>query len=110
MDMAVKMVNPKPDETICDTSCGTGGFLVTAMNHVIEQLKIEVEADFGKPKAEWSENEKTIVRERIGQIAKSNFYGFDINPDLVKATKMNMVMNNDGSGNIYQNDSLLPSA
>jgi len=27
---------------------------------------------------------------------------------LVKATKMNMVMNNDGSGNIYRNDSLLP--
>lgn len=31
-----------------------------------------------------------------------------INPDLVKATKMNMVMNNDGSGNILQSNSLLP--
>ena len=108
MQMAVKMINPKPDEKVCDTSCGTGGFLVTAMNHVIEQLKIEVEDDLGKPETEWSESEKTIVREKIKQIAKSNFYGFDINPDLVKATKMNMVMNNDGSGNIYQNDSLLP--
>lgn len=108
MQMAVKMINPKPDEKVCDTSCGTGGFLVTAMNHVIEQLNIEVEADFGKPKSEWSESENTIVRERIKQIAKSNFFGFDLNPDLVKATKMNMVMNNDGSGNIFQNDSLLP--
>ncbi len=108
MQMAVKMINPKPDEKVCDTSCGTGGFLVTAMNHVIEQLKIEVEDDLDKPENEWSESEKSIVRERIKQIAKSNFFGFDINPDLVKATKMNMVMNNDGSGNIYQNDSLLP--
>ena len=108
MHMAVKMINPKPDEKVCDTSCGTGGFLVTAMNHVIEQLKIEVEDDLGKPENEWSEIERSIVRERIKQIAKSNFFGFDINPDLVKATKMNMVMNNDGSGNIYQNDSLLP--
>lgn len=108
MQMAVKMINPKPDEKVCDTSCGTGGFLVAAMNHVIEQLKIEVEDDLGKPENEWSESEKSIVRERIKQIAKSNFFGFDINPDLVKATKMNMVMNNDGSGNIYQNDSLLP--
>ena len=41
-------------------------------------------------------------------MASSNFYGFDINPDLVKATKMNMVMNNDGSGNILQINSLLP--
>lgn len=108
MRMAVEMVNPKPDEKVCDTSCGTGGFLVMAMNHVIEQLKNEVEKDFGKPESEWSDYEKGNVRDRIKQIAASNYYGFDINPDLVKATKMNMVMNNDGSGNIYRNDSLLP--
>jgi len=108
MRMSVEMINPKPDEKVCDTSCGTGGFLVMAMNHVIEQLKSEVEKDFGKPEKQWSEYEKNIVRDRIKEIASSNFFGFDINPDLVKATKMNMVMNNDGSGNIYRNDSLLP--
>ena len=108
MRMAVEMINPKPDEKICDTSCGTGGFLVMAMNHVIEQLKAEVEKDFDKPESEWSDHEKSMVRDKIKQIAASNFYGFDINPDLVKATKMNMVMNNDGSGNIYRNNSLLP--
>ncbi len=42
MRMAVEMVNPKPSEKVCDTSCGTGGFLVTAMNHIIEQLKLSV--------------------------------------------------------------------
>ena len=108
MRMAVEMINPKPDETICDTSCGTGGFLVTAMNHVIEQLKEEVEKETGKAESEWSNSERDNIRNRINQIAALNFYGFDINPDLVKATKMNMVMNNDGSGNIYRNDSLLP--
>ena len=108
MQMAVKMINPKPDEKICDTSCGTGGFLVTAMNHVIEQLKIEVEDELDKLETEWSDGEKSMVRDRIKQMAASDFYGFDINPALVKATKMNMVMNNDGSGNIYQNNSLLP--
>src|SRR5699024_11241040 len=41
-------------------------------------------------------------------LASTNFFGFDINPDLVKATKMNMVMNNDGSGNILQINTLLP--
>ena len=108
MRMAVEMIDPKPDEKVCDTSCGTGGFLVMAMNHVIEQLRAEVEKDFGKPENEWTDHEKSVVRDRIKEIASSNFYGFDINPDLVKATKMNMVMNNDGSGNIYRNDSLLP--
>ncbi len=108
MDMAVKMINPKRDEKICDTSCGTGGFLVMAMNHVIEKLKSEAEADFDKPESQWKDHERSVVKEKIDEIASSNFYGFDINPDLVKATKMNMVMNNDGSGNIFQNDSLLP--
>ena len=108
MRMAVEMVNPKPEEKVCDTSCGTGGFLVTAMNHIIEQLKREVADDFGLGEIEWSDYQKRIVDDRIKQIVASDFYGFDINPDLVKATKMNMVMNNDGSGNINRNDSLLP--
>lgn len=108
MRMAVRMINPKPDERVCDPSCGTGGFLVAAMNHVIERLKSEVENEFGTSENEWSEHEKNIVRDKVKQIASKNFFGFDINPDLVKATKMNMVMNNDGSGNIFRNNSLLP--
>ena len=108
MRMAVEMINPKQDEKVCDTSCGTGGFLVMAMSHVIEQLKAGAEKDYGNPESEWADHEKSAVRDSIKKIAASNFYGFDINPDLVKSTKMNMVMNNDGSGNIYRNDSLLP--
>ena len=108
MQMAVEMVNPKPEEKVCDTPCGTGGFLVTAMNHIIEGLKHEVTDDLGLGEVEWSDDQRVIIRDRIKQIVASDFYGFDINPDLVKATKMNMVMNNDGSGNIYRNDSLLP--
>ena len=42
-----------------------------------------------------------MVREKIKEIAAANFYGFDINPDLVKATKMNMVMNNVSLKKVY---------
>ena len=108
MHMAVEMINPKPDEKICDIACGTGGFLVMAMNHVTDKLKIEVEKDLSRPESEWEDYEKNTVRDRIKEIASANFYGFDIDRNLVRATKMNMVMNNDGSGNIYRNDSLLP--
>lgn len=108
MRMAVKMINPKPDEKVCDTSCGTGGFLVVAMNHVISQLTIEAEKELGRSIDRWSDTQKEQFKNRIRQIVENNFYGFDISPELVKATKMNMVMNNDGSGNIYKNDSLNP--
>lgn len=108
MKMVVEMITPRTNEKICDPACGTGGFLVTAMNYVMNQLERSAEDDFEKPKTQWGDREKEIVRKKIKEIAETNFYGFDINPDLVKATKMNMVMNNDGSGNIYRNDSLLP--
>ena len=108
MHMTVEMINPKLNERVLDSSCGTGGFLVIAMNHVIEELKAGMERETGKKKADWNNYEQQAFHERVREIAESNYFGFDINPDLVKATKMNMVMNNDGSGNILQNDSLLP--
>lgn len=108
MKMVVEMINPGADEKVLDSSCGTGGFLVIAMTHVIEKLEKQFEAELGMPKNEWSPEAINTFRDRISEMAKSNYFGFDINPDLVKATKMNMVMNNDGSGNILQSNSLLP--
>jgi type I restriction enzyme M protein len=107
MKMAVEMVAPKDYEKILDPSCGTGGFLVMSMNYVIKKLENDIISEYEKDKTHWSDNERGILRERIKSVVESNFYGFDINPDLVKATKMNMVMNNDGSGNILRTDSLL---
>lgn len=108
MKMAVAMVAPQPGENVLDSSCGTGGFLVNAMNLVIEQIEKKAEKQFGKEKKRWNDIEKQTVRNKISEIAGNHFYGIDINPDLVKATKMNMVMNNDGSGNILRENSLLP--
>jgi len=108
MHMAVSMLNPKLDEKILDPACGTGGFLVTAMSMVITQLKKDWASDLGKPESEWGDVDKIAIQSRIKDIAESSFFGFDIAPELVKATKMNMVMNNDGSGNILRANSLLP--
>lgn len=108
MKMVVEMINPKLDERVLDSSCGTGGFLVTAMTHVIMQLENEFSKSLEKERKDWSSDELKAFQDKISEMASTNFFGFDINPDLVKATKMNMVMNNDGSGNILQTNSLLP--
>lgn len=107
MKMAVDMINPKDDEKVLDSSCGTGGFVVTAMNKVIERLFERFVKQYGE-KANWNPDIQKAYNDKISETAKENFFGFDINPDLVKATKMNMVMNNDGSGNILQMNTLLP--
>jgi type I restriction enzyme M protein len=107
MKMAVDMINPKENERVLDSSCGTGGFVVTAMNLVINKVTEQLEKQNGE-KAGWNADVLKIFNEQISEIAARNYFGFDINPDLVKATKMNMVMNNDGSGNILQLNTLLP--
>ena len=104
--MAIRMLEPKVTDKILDQSCGTGGFLVIAMNEVIEKLKKQIKQQSGKV-AEQSGVWSDALNESVKETARSNFFGIDINPDLVKATKMNMVMNNDGSGNIFRQDSLL---
>jgi type I restriction enzyme M protein len=108
MHMAVEMLAPTAEEHVLDPSCGTGGFLVIAMNRVIEDLENSLVKEWERPRPLWTDDEKRLFEQRIHEIAQAKFFGFDLNPDLVKATKMNMVMNNDGSGNIFQTDSLLP--
>lgn len=100
--MMIRMLSPKVTDKILDQSCGTGGFLVIAMNEVIKQLRQQ--AGVTEQSDPWMHN---ALNEKIRETARKNFFGIDINPDLVKATKMNMVMNNDGSGNIFRQDSLL---
>ena len=37
--MAVAMLDPNEKQLVLDPACGTGGFLITAMNHVIEKIR-----------------------------------------------------------------------
>lgn len=72
------------------------------MNHVIEKIRA-AELKKWRNNVERAEN---ATRERIKKFAEKNIVGMDFNPELVKASKMNMVLNNDGSGGLYQANSL----
>lgn len=108
MEMTVAMIDPKPGERVLDSSCGTGGFIVTAMTHAMKTLEADYSRDIGKVRADWDADEAAEWHSRVSEMAHEYYFGFDISPELVKATRMNMVMNNDGSGNILRTDSLLP--
>jgi type I restriction enzyme M protein len=101
-NMAVAMLDPGEDQLILDPACGTGGFLIAAMNRVIEKLR-------ARELARWKGDHERAERRALDLIKKfagSNIVGLDFNPNLVKASKMNMVMNNDGAGGLYQANSL----
>ncbi len=100
--MAVAMLDPGENTLILDCACGTGGFLITAMNHVFEKIKA---SELKKWKNDLDRASGPITS-RKAKYAQKYVVGMDFDPALVRATKMNMVMNNDGAGGLYQGNSL----
>ena len=103
--MIVEMIDPILYEKILDPSCGTGGFLVIAMNHSIHKIN-KIETKNWRDSLNPTNNERMELFRKISEYSSDYIKGLDFNPNLVKATKMNMVMNNDGSGSIFQSNSL----
>ncbi|MFT4210748.1 MAG: N-6 DNA methylase [Microbacterium sp.] len=103
--MAVTMLNPQPDERVLDPSCGTGGFLITAMNHALEFVERTERAQWADPTIGTDSERQELYRRRQEYLSQC-VLGIDLNPALVRAAKMNMVMNNDGSGGLWQANSL----
>jgi len=93
--MCVEMLDPKPNERIVDPACGSGGFLIVALEHVWKKIDDEY---------------KHVSKERIGskktEAASRNFYGIDKEFDLAKVSKAYMAIVGDGRGGIFCADSL----
>jgi type I restriction enzyme M protein len=103
--MAVAMLNPQPHERLLDPACGTGGFLITAMNHSLRALDESEKATWADLQEPTDAERQELYRKRTEYLSQRVF-GFDLNPSLVRAAKMNMVMNNDGEGGLFQANSL----
>lgn len=104
--LVVDMLDPKPDERLLDPACGTGGFLVTALDHINRQFQAEAEIDA----ADASTESLLSIRERLSQFAQSNVFGGDFDQSLVRTAQMNAVMASNSEGNFFHMNSLeLPS-
>lgn len=103
--MAVTMLNPQPDERLLDPACGTGGFLITAMNHALGHIERSEREQWADPARGTDAERDELFRARHRYLSQE-VHGLDLNPGLVRAAKMNMVMNNDGSGGLWQANSL----
>lgn len=101
--MMIEMLDPQPGKMILDPACGSGGFLVVALTHVRKTFL----HDAGCPYPDQPvPKELKRVDPKVRDYAKKCLWGIDVDPDLRKAARMNMVMNNDGHGNIFEANSL----
>lgn len=88
IDFIVSIVDPKKNETILDPACGTAGFLISAYKHILKQ-------NHNKP---LTPDEKKKLME--------NLVGYDISPDMVRLSRVNMYLHSFPEPKIYEYDTL----
>lgn len=100
--LVVEMLDPQEHEQILDPACGTGGFLVATLGHMLTKFRAE---NGQSPQYEDSE-EFREVHERLRDYAEKQVFGADFDPFLIRASQMNMAMAGDGRGHLYHINSL----
>ncbi|MDD2763019.1 MAG: N-6 DNA methylase [Opitutaceae bacterium] len=95
--MVVDILDPKPGEKIIDPACGSGGFLIGALEHVWRHIDTRAE------RAQWSRQRH--IRESI-RIAMEYFRGVDKDTFLAKVCKAYMALIGDGRGGVFCANSL----
>ena len=90
--MMVEIVDPKKNETILDPACGTAGFLISAYRHILAQNKDE-------------EGKSTLTADDRKRLTE-NFAGYDISPDMVRLSRVNMYLHHFTKPKISEYDTL----
>jgi len=92
----VQMLDPKPNEKIIDPACGSGGFLIVALEHIWRKMD-----------EQYNHLSSVALARKKSEVASKNFYGIDKEFDLAKITKAYMAIVGDGRGGIFCADSLV---
>ena len=91
--MMVELLDPKPEDTICDPACGTSGFLVSAGEYLKEKYHDEI----------------FYNREKKAHYNNAMFYGYDMDRTMLRVGAMNMMTHGVENPNIDYRDSLSDS-
>lgn len=89
IELCVRMLRPGPTEAILDPACGSGGFLVHALNYVRSEYGLS-----GKD---------------LEKYASTKLWGFDIDSRAVRVARALMVLAGDGRTNLIRVNTLLKS-
>lgn len=119
IDFIVAVVDPKKNETVLDPACGTAGFLISAYKHICKHNSSNFKPEKEKAEEKLAEGEtiaETVLAEKIyrgDQLTPSergklmnNFVGYDISPDMVKLSLVNMYLHGFSDPKIYEYDTL----
>ncbi len=92
IDFMVEVLKPQKNETILDPACGTAGFLISAYKYI---LRNNVDA----------KGKSTLTPDDRAGLAM-NFKGYDISPDMVRLSLVNLYLHGFSDPHIYEYDTL----
>lgn len=92
IDFIVKVIDPQKQETILDPACGTAGFLISAYKHILARNSKEQRGDL-------------LNADERGRLM-ANFCGYDISPDMVRLSRVNLYLHGFANPRIYEYDTL----
>lgn len=119
IDFMVEIIDPKKNETILDTACGTSGFLISSYKHILKHNS----TDYSPKKDHEAYDEKGVSLDSItidsplhykGDLLtpddrkklSTNIFGYDISPDMVRLSLVNMYLHGFTHPNIIEYDTL----
>ena len=92
IDFIVAIVDPQKHESVLDPACGTAGFLISAYKHILT-------ANTG------DDGNTTLTPDDRNRLA-ANFTGYDISPDMVRLSRVNMYLHDFADPHISEYDTL----
>lgn len=99
-EMAVKMLDPKPDERVMDCSSGTGTFLAMTAAHIFKKKL----ATMGSTLEEATSEQIRQAQNETAAWVVSNALGCDIDPFLAVASRMNLLFTTGNPGRVFRID------
>lgn len=94
VEFMVEVIDPDEDDYLIDPACGSGGFLLYTMNHVLNKVT-----------EKYKEDKETI--DRINwDFSHKQIFGIEINDRIARVSMMDMVIHEDGHSNVECNDAL----
>jgi len=84
VECCVRIIDPRPSETVLDPACGSGGFLVHVLNYNVNRLKVDA-----------------------AKYCAKNLWGCDFDKRAVQVAKALMLVASGSDANLYQVNSLL---
>jgi type I restriction enzyme M protein len=106
IDFMVAVIDPKKTETMLDPACGTAGFEISSYKHILKANSSPSPlAGEGRGEGATQRTGDLLTPDEKGRLAQ-NFRGYDISPDMVRLSLVNMYLHGLADPHIFEYDTL----